>query len=243
MENSNDSFWRANPSHPPTGFSPIIGLTDQARNGRTRLGNEMIAARVAGTDGLGKPRFTISTLQRMWEGDRSDLAQLVLKDLVAGCRARPSQLASSGRLVDLTPACAALAGYNGTGKLSARGGWLFTVWADLDTDKAFFATAFNPAQPLTTPSGLNTTTATPLRFLADAVLNLQAHHVALNASFGQVQYAPQSRRIPIPGCFGDKGLGQNMACFNAIHSQDGTPSDAGPSMLLRTARYSTGPRS
>ena len=27
VENSNDSFWLANPSHPLTGFSPIIGLT------------------------------------------------------------------------------------------------------------------------------------------------------------------------------------------------------------------------
>ncbi len=228
VENSNDSFWLANPSHPLTGFSPIIGLTDEAQSGRTRLGNQMIAARVAGTDGLGKPKFTISTLQRMWEGDRSELAQLVLKDLVADCQAHPSQLAGNGQLVDLSSACTALAGYDGTGKLNARGGWLFTVWADLDTDKTFFATAFNPAQPLTTPSGLNTTTATPLKWLADAVLSLQAHHVALDASFGQVQHAPQSRRIPIPGCFGDKGAGQNMGCFNAIHSQDGTPSDAGP---------------
>ena len=227
VENSNDSFWLANPSHPLSGFSPIIGLTDNQQNGRTRLGDEMIAARVKGADGLGRPKFTIATLQRMWEGDRSYLAQLVLSDLVAACRAQPSQVSSSGQLVDLTPACAALSEYNGTGRLNARGGWLFKVWSDLDTDRAFYATAFNPAQPLTTPSGLNTTTATPLKYLADAVLSLQANHVALDATVGQVQHAPQSGRIAIPGCSGE-GPSQDMGCFNAIHSPDGTAATAGP---------------
>ncbi|HWE09574.1 MAG TPA: penicillin acylase family protein [Solirubrobacteraceae bacterium] len=226
VENSNNSYWLANPSHPLTGYSPIIGLTDEMQNGRTRLGNQMIAARLQGTDGLGKARFTISTLQRMWEGDRSNLAGLVLGDLVAACNAHPSQVASTGRLVNLAPACAALGGYDGTGKLTAKGGWLFAVWADLDTDKAFYSTAFNPAQPLTTPTGLNTTTATPLKWLADAVLNLQAHHVALDASFGQVQHAPQSKKIPIPGCAGE-GAAQDMGCFNAIYSPDHTPARSG----------------
>jgi acyl-homoserine-lactone acylase len=101
------------------------------------------------------------------------------------------------------------------------------VWSDLDTDRNFYAAAFNPAQPLATPSGLNTTTATPLKFLADAVLNLQANHVALGATVGQVQHAPQSRRIPIPGCPGE-GSVQDMGCFNAIYSPDGTAATAGP---------------
>ncbi len=227
VENSNNSFWLANPAHPLTGFSPIIGLTDQQQNGRTRLGNEMIAARLRGTDGLGKPKFTISNLQRMWEGDRSYLAQNVLYDLATDCRAHPSQLASNGQLVNLSSACAALAAYNGTGRLNAQGGWLFKVWSDLDTDRAFYATAFDPAQPLTTPSGLNTTTATPLKWLADAVLNLQAHHIPVSAGYGQVQHAPQSRHIPIPGCPGE-GAAQDMGCFNAIYSPDGTAAMAGP---------------
>ncbi|HET8977879.1 MAG TPA: penicillin acylase family protein [Solirubrobacteraceae bacterium] len=228
VENSNNSYWLANPSHPLTGFSPIIGLTNEPQNGRTRLGNQMIAARVAGTDGLGKPKFTISTLQRMWEGDRSDLAQQVLRDLVADCEAHPVQVASNGQTVNLGAACAALAHDNGTGRLNAGGGWLFEVWADLDTDAAFYATPFNAAQPLTTPTGLNTAPpATPLKWLADAVLNLQAHHVPVNASFGQVQHAPQSRRIPIPGCAGETS-GQDMGCFNAIYAQDGTAANTGP---------------
>ena len=229
VENSNDSFWLANPSHPLTGFSPIIGQSGVQQSLRTRLGNAMIAARVHGTDGLGAPKFTIATLQRMWENDRSGLAPLVLSELVADCRAHPLAVASNGQTVNLTSACDALASYNGTGLLAARGGWLFSVWANLDSDRDFYSTPFNPAQPLTTPSGLNTgPTAEPLKWLADAVQNLHAHGVALDASFGQVQHAPQSRTIPIAGCTGDPAAGQYLGCFNAIYSNDGTPSTSGP---------------
>jgi hypothetical protein len=52
------------------------------------------------------------------------------------------QLASNGQSVDLTGACTALGAYNGTAKLNAKGGWLFEVWADTDSD--YYATAFNP---------------------------------------------------------------------------------------------------
>ncbi len=229
VENSNDSFWLANPAHPLTGFSPIIGLTGNQQSNRMRLANQMIAARVAGTDGLGKPKFTIATLQEMWESDRSELAELVLPELTADCFAHPTQVASDGQTVDLTSACQALAGYHGTATLGDKGAWLFVVWAALDTDSDFWATAFDPSQPLTTPSGLNTTgTATPLKWLADAVQNLQAHGVALDASMSQVQHAPQSESIPIAGCPGEPASGQQPGCFNAIYSPDDTPATTGP---------------
>ena len=228
VENSNDSYWLANPAQPLTGFSPIVGLTGVQQDGRTRLANQMIAARVAGTDGLGAPKFTIQTLQEMWENDRSDLAESVLPDLLSDCQTHPSAVASDGQTVNLTAACAALADYKGTGQLTDQGGWLFEVWADLDTDTNFWATPFNPAAPLTTPTGLNTTTATPLKYLADAVLNLQANAVPLDADFAQVQFAPQSKLIPIPGCDGEEPVGQGMGCFNAIYSPTNTAATDGP---------------
>jgi acyl-homoserine-lactone acylase len=230
VENSNDSFWLANPLAPLTGFSPIIGLTGTEQGLRTRLGNQMIAARVNGTDGLGPPKFTTSTLQRMWQGDRSGLAPLGLTDLVADCMAHPEQTASNGQTVDLTAACNALASYDGTGTLDAEGSWLFMVWSDLDSDSQFYTTPFNPAQPLTTPSGLNTSsTAAPLMWLADAMQNLQAHGVPVDARIGQVQHAPQSKRIPIAGCPGDSPwASEGMGCFNAIYSNDDAPQTSGP---------------
>jgi acyl-homoserine-lactone acylase len=249
VENSNDSYWLANPNHPFPAFSPIIGLTRTAQGLRTRIGNQMIQARIKGTDHLGPAKFSLGTLQRMWESDRSELAALVLHDLITDCRAHPAQTASNGQLVDLTAACAALAAWDGTGHLNARGGWLFTVWNYLDTDSSFFATAFDAAHPLSTPAGLNTdASATPLKWLADAVLNLRLHGLAPIASYGQVQHAPQSRKIPIHGC--------DTGCFNAIYAQTGTPAmnipqDAAPygqvydgsSLVMTTLLTPTGPQS
>jgi len=216
VENSNDSYWLANPSAPFPAYSPIIGPTGVAQDLRTRIGNQMIAARVAGTDGLGPPKFTIPTLQAMWEGDQSMEAQLVLEPLVAACRATPQVKASNGQTVDLTAACNALAGYDGTGRLAAAGGWLFSEWVARAPSSNFWATPFDAAQPLTTPSGLDTANPAILSALADAVLSLQAHHVPLDASYGQVQFKPTASgaRIPVPGC--------DTGCFNAIYAADGS---------------------
>ena len=247
VENSNDSYWLANPSAPLIGFSPIIGLTGTAQGLRTRLGNEMIAQRMAGTDGLGGRKFTIALLQRMWENDRSKLAELVLGSLVGTCRANPHQVASNGHAVDLSAACSALAGYNKTGNLDAHGGWLFYVWFSYAPSKDFWSDAFDPHHPLSTPSQLNTANPAILRALADAVLNLQAHGVALTASYGEVQHATRNTtKIPIHGC--------NTGCFNAIQSGTATSTNptsiapygevfTGSSLVITTELTTQGPRS
>ena len=219
VENSNDSYWLANPNDPFPAYSPIIGDIDVQQGLRTRLGNEMIAERIAGTDGLGRPKFTVGTMQEMWEGDRSLLAELVLKPLVADCESAPDQNASDGTSVNLTAACAALAGYEKyqNGDLGAAGGWLFTLWGDYVDPAQMWATPFNPAQPLTTPSGLNTSSPDILRALADAVEELQDNHIPLAATFGQVQHATRGALvIPVHGC--DDSIG----CFNAIGTSLGT---------------------
>jgi acyl-homoserine-lactone acylase len=212
VENSNDSYWLANPSHPFKAFSPIIGPIRVEQGLRTRLGNEMIAKRVAGTDGLGKPKFTIPTLQAMWENDRSLLAELVLKPLVAACRKSPEQKAADGTKVNLTTACNALARYKKyeNGALDAAGGWLFETWYDLPFSGTFWKVPFQVKHPLTTPYGLDTANQEVLGNLATAVLDLQAQHIPLTASYGQVQHSTKgSDVIPIHGC--------STGCFNAIY--------------------------
>jgi acyl-homoserine-lactone acylase len=83
-----------------------------------------------------------------------------------------------------------------------------------------------------------------LKWLADAVQNLRAHKVALNASYAQVQRAPQSRAIAIPGC--------DTGCFNAIYSSTGTATSAvdrapygqvsdGSSLVMTTQLNPNGP--
>lgn len=135
------------------------------------------------------------------------------------CQATLSAKASDGTTVNLAAACRALAGYNGTGNLNAKGGWLFSEWATFAPSQTstgptgFWADAFNPAQPLTTPSKLNTANPQILAALADAVENLQHHHVPLDGSLGQVQHVTRNgTTIPIPGC---------STCCSAIDAYDG----------------------
>ena len=212
VENSNDSYWLANPSHPFRAFSPIVGPIDVEQGLRTRLGNEMIAERVAGTDGLGKPKFTIPTMQAMWENDRSLLAELVLTPLVKSCKKAPEQTASNGTKVNLTQACDALAGYEKyeNGDLDASGAWLFEDWSNQSIPGTFWKVPFNVKDPLTTPYGLDTSNRHILIALANAVLDLKARGIALTASYGQVQHSTKgSDVIPIHGC--------DTGCFNAIY--------------------------
>ena len=78
----------------------------------------------------------------------------------------------------------------------------------------FWTTPFDPNKPLTTPSGLDVSNPAILKSLADAVLNLKAHKIPLDASYGQVQHATRNGvKIPIPGC--------DTGCFNAIYSNSG----------------------
>ena len=212
VENSNDSYWLANPSHPFKAFSPIIGPIDVEQGLRTRLGNIMIAERVAGTDGLGKPKFTIATLQAMWEGDRSLMAELALKSLVTACRKSPEQKASDGTQVNLTKACNALARYEKyeNGDLDATGSWLFAIWDDQAFTGRLWKVPFSVRHPLTTPNTLNTADPAILRNLANAVLALHAQHLPLTASYGGVQHSTKGADvIPIHGCA--------TGCFNAIY--------------------------
>ncbi|MDA8366964.1 MAG: penicillin acylase family protein, partial [Actinomycetota bacterium] len=125
--------------------------------------------------------------------------------------------ATDGTVVQLAPACTALAGYDGTGNLDASGGWLFSEWfayAPSYTSASFWSDAFDPAHPLTTPSHLNTSNPAMLTALADAIENLAQHHVPLDAGYGQVQHVTRNgTTIPIPGC--------DTGCFNAIYASDG----------------------
>ncbi len=244
VENSNDSYWLANPSAPFPAYSPIIGNIDTIQGLRTRLGNQMIAQRIAGSDGFGTPKFTISSLQQMWESNQSLEAQLVLDRLVGTCRTTPSAKASDGTTVDLSAACTVLAGYDKTGNLDASGGWLFSEWAAYAPSNGFWSDSFEPSMPLSTPSLLNTANPAILRALADAVVNLRKHHVALDAGYGQVQHATRDgRKIPIPGC--------DTGCFNAIYAADGQggPLDSaaygevydGSSLVMTTELTANGP--
>lgn len=205
--NANDSYWLANAKAPLTGFSPIIGCENCEQGLRTRLGHEMVDERMAATDGLSrKPKFTLSNLQDMWLADRSLGAELTSDGLAEICRSNP---VIGG--VDVTEACPIIEAYNDSARLDSPGGWLFNVWWQIDGSSDFWSDSFDPANPLTTPRVMNTSSAGSIAALGEAVQNLRDHDIPLDASYGDVQRAFYSGDpIPIHGC--------STGCWQAIYS-------------------------
>ena len=60
--NSNDSFWLPNAEQRLTGFPRVLG-EESVILPRTRLAAIMAEQRLAGTDGLGPPGFTLDNLR------------------------------------------------------------------------------------------------------------------------------------------------------------------------------------
>jgi acyl-homoserine-lactone acylase len=197
VANSNESAWLTNPAAPITGYPAIFGDTGTEREPRTRLGLDMIAQRVAGTDGLGPPRFTLPTLQATMLGNRNYSAELGRADVVAMCRARPVLTASDGTRVDVRAACDTLARWDGRADAGSRGEALWEMFFD----DSLWAVPFDPAHPLTTPRGIDGNDRDVRRAFADAVRFL-----------GSNGSAQRWAGISLHGCPEEKG------CFNVIEA-------------------------
>jgi acyl-homoserine-lactone acylase len=216
VANSNDSPWLTNPAARITGYPAIFGDIGTERSLRTRLGLDMIARRLAGTDGLGPAGFTLPTLQATMLGDRIYSADLARGDVIAMCRAHPVLTAFDGTRVDVRAACNALAGWNGRGGSGSPGEKLWL---------AFFRefgwrVPFDPARPLTTPRGIDGSNRDVQREFAEAVRSLRSNDAARVARWAG---------ITLPGCPGERG------CFDVIEATDST------GRLVGTPPGQTGP--
>jgi acyl-homoserine-lactone acylase len=212
VANSNDSPWLTNPEAPITGYPTIFGDIGTERKLRTRLGLDMIAGRLAGTDGLGPRGFTLSTLQSAMLGNRNYGADLGRAAVVEMCRANPVLTASDGTRVDVRAACNVLARWDGRADVDSRGEalWEAFFWAD----PSFWRVPFDPARPRTTPRGLDAGNPDLRRAFADAVQFLGSNSTA----GGVARWAG----IGLPGCPDERG------CFNVVEASDSTGRLLGP---------------
>jgi acyl-homoserine-lactone acylase len=203
-ENSNDSYWLANPNQPLTGYGRIFGDEATARSLRTRLGLQMIADRVAGTDNLGPPKFDLKSVQGVVFNDRNLGGEMTRGDLVSLCRRE-----AAGAHPELGRACAALAGWDLHVNLDSRGAQVFRVFAEKGGLK--FKVGFDARDPINTPKTLDVGDPAVLQALVDGVKELDAKHIAFDTPLGQVQSEPRGdRHIPIHGGPGPEGI------FNVI---------------------------
>ena len=220
VANSNQSPWLTNPAAPITGYPAVFGDIGTEREPRTRLGLDMIAQRLAGTDGLGPPGFTLPTLEATMLGNRNYSAELGRADVVAMCRAHPVLTAGDGKRVDVRAACDTLADWDGRADAGSRGEALWETFFD----DSLWAVPFDPDHPLTTPHGIDGNDPDVQRAFADAV------------RFGD-RDTGRARRwagITLHGCPEEKG------CFNAIE-RDGR-SIQGSSFIMAVELTPHGPR-
>src|SRR6516162_714654 len=243
VTNSNQSAWLTNPAEPVTGYPQIFGDIGTERTLRTRLGLNMVSQRLAGTDGLGPPGFTLPTLQHTMLGDRNYGAELTRGDAVAMCRAHPVLTASDGTPVDVRAACDVLARWDAHGNTASRGEVLWRTFFDQAAQSAgdsLWSVPFDPAHPLSTPRGLNSSLPAVQQALADAVQFFQANRIALDTPLGAAQ---QYAGIPLHGCTDLEG------CFDVIEpggplAATGTYPDVifGSSFIMAVELTPAGPR-
>jgi acyl-homoserine-lactone acylase len=225
VENSNDSYWMANPGQPLTGFPRVIGLAGTDQQGaqgadlglRTRSALTMIGSRIAGTDGLGPAGFTLANLKNLSYSDIQYGARLVKPQVVAMCRAFPGGRAplADGHAIAVGSSCRVLADWNGREDVDSRGALLFReFWENvLNRRTVPWVQPFNPANPVQTPSKLNVASKVVQDAFGAALQALAKAHVAYDAPLGAYQYeVAGGRRIPLPG-----GPGDPDGEFNAVY--------------------------
>jgi acyl-homoserine-lactone acylase len=201
-ENSNDSAWLANADRPLTGYERVFGTIGTARSLRTRGAIEDVAA-LARRGGL-----TVRDLQRQQYANRVPAADLAATDAAKACAALPDGTAtgSDGRAVDVGEACGVLASWDRRADTGSRGALLFDrFWRRFPAAQQW-KVPFSAADPVRTPHTLDTDAPAFRTALADAVAELRAAGIPLDAPLGDHQFVVRDgKRIPVPG--GTESLG------------------------------------
>ncbi|MDP9794637.1 acyl-homoserine-lactone acylase [Catenuloplanes nepalensis] len=232
VSNMNDSPWLANPAAPLVDYPAIVGDTGTPRSYRTRLGLDMIS------EGVADSGFTLAELQDMQLNNRNFTAERGLPSVLSWCRSgapAPSATATDGRTVDLTAACAALAGWNTRGDLEARGAALWRAFI-LRLRTSPWTVPFDPADPVRTPRDFDATRPGVTTALADAVQAFTAAGLPADVPLADVQ---RYEGIGVHGCDGREG------CFNVITADVTRPAAGvqhGSSFIMATELTRSGPR-
>ena len=230
----NDSYWLTNAAAPMTGYSPIFGDEATARSLRTRLGLDIVADRVAGTDGLGDAKFNLANLQASLYQNRHIGAELVRDSLVAACKA--------SRKNSLAAACAALEGWDLKVNLDSKGAHLFHLFAE--NGGLQFKVPFDPADPVNTPNTLDVANPKVMEALEKAVTQLGELKIPLDAALGDVQRETRGEeRIPIHGGSGTEGV-FNVITVESLEPELGWTSIRHGSSWIMTVEFTPeGPKS
>ncbi|WP_182900369.1 penicillin acylase family protein [Microbispora sp. H10830] len=245
VANSNNTYWMTNPAKPLTGYPKAYGETGTELEPRPRVSLDMIAQRLSGADGLGAPGFTLETLQATVHGKRNLTFELMHDDLLKLCRAHRSP---SGPGADVREACRTLEKWNGRATLDGEGA---VLWREFFTrlgrpttpgEPVFspWRVPFDPARPLTTPSGLKSDDPAVRQALVDAVRYFQSNGIPLTLTPGQAQ---SYSSIPIPGCTEGEGCFDRVRTGGPLGADGRYPEvNTGSSFMMAVELTKDGPR-
>ncbi|TDB98405.1 penicillin acylase family protein [Actinomadura sp. 7K534] len=191
VTNSNDSYWLSNPRQPLNGYDRIIGDEDAERTLRTRSGL------VAVQDRLGQGRFTRPDMQDLVFANRNIAGELAAEGSVKMCRE-----------MRLGEPCDVLAKWDKTADTGSRGALLFDrYWRKATAAWDLWKTPFDVSDPVNTPRDFNTASWAARKALVDAVGELRASNIPLDAPLGDHQYVIRNgERIPVGGGTEDLGI-------------------------------------
>ncbi|CRM40072.1 Acyl-homoserine lactone acylase PvdQ precursor [Pseudomonas sp. 31 R 17] len=160
VQHSNDSAWMANPKAPLTGFSPVISQDNIGLGPRARFALQRLQS-------LEKQPITVSALQSMVMDNEVYLAGQVMPDLLAFCAKHLGNDAAA-----LESLCASLKTWDQRANLDSGLGLVhfINLVEHLQQIPDAWRVAFDPAHPLTTPSGLAIDRAPVVKALREAML-------------------------------------------------------------------------
>lgn len=204
--NANDNHWLPNPDATLEGYPFLYGAERTPRTPRTRMNARYLGQTgpdsASGADGL----FDLAELEAAALGGRGILAEELRADVAARCAGAPP-VDVDGTSVDISAACQALAGWDGTITLDQAGPAVWREflgsgefeWADLGDAGALMSVAFDPDDPVDTPTGLSPE-APVLQALAKATQKLEAAGFTPDQPHGEVQFMRKDDEdLPVPG--------------------------------------------
>ena len=214
-QNSNNSYWLANPAQKLEGYPQIIG-TDEGgqQNLRTRLGLTQIQDRMDGNDGLPGEGFGQQWLQDVLYQNRHHSAELLLPGVLTLCDEEDNVVGG----VDVTEACAILLAWDATNDPDRVGPHIWReLYSRINNIADLYAVPFDVNDPVKTPRDLNTDNVAVrsevMADLADTVQRLSDAGIPLASEWGNVHFDTRNgETFPIHGGRGGSGV------YNAISS-------------------------
>jgi len=238
-QNSNNSYWLANPAQKLEGFPQIIG-TDEGgqQNLRTRLGLTQIQDRKDGTDGLPGEGFGQQWLQDVLYQNRHHSAELLLPGVLTLCAEEDNSVGG----VDVSGACAVLGAWDATNNPDRVGPHIWReLYSRINGIANLYAVPFDVNDPVNTPRDLNIGDSAVrddvMIALANAVQRLSEASIPLNSEWGNVHFDTRDGEIfPIHGGRGGSGVYNAISSGGLIDGVGYTPIFAGSS-YIQTVRW------